>query len=281
MGWGTGNLGGGSGGLNFKVVPGLTQPGTASENTIWVKSQKITSWILSPSEPENPVEGMVWVLVGEPGGVEFNALRRNGIQLYPVAAEQYTDGAWMSVESHIYQGGTWTELVGSLVLFDGTDGGDNTDVTGGWSVISQTTQAKLEVDSDQISFLSAAAGTVRRAGPVKAVDLSRYKTLYCDGVNGSSSDSDSYQFMLLADRSHSAVPLAAVRQPFGTRGVVTIDLTAIAARDNLYFAISNASSSVGSKLFRCWADHREASAAQMQSDLQAAYQEGVNSAYDQ
>ena len=278
MGWGTGNIGSGSGGLNFKVVGGTSQPASPKENTIWVNTDTgITSYIFSITEPENPVEGMVWVLVGEPGGVEFNALRRNGIQLYPVAAEQYTDGAWMSVESHIYQSGTWTELVGSLVLFDGTDGGDNTDVTGGWSVISQTTQAKLEVDSDQISFLSAAAGTVRRAGPVKAVDLSRYKTLYCDGLNGSTSDSDSYSFMLLSERTNSAEPVVSVRQPFGTRGVVTIDLTAIASRDNLYFAISNASSSVGSKLFRCWADHREASAAQMRSDLQAAYQEGVNS----
>ena len=268
--------------LDFAVTGGTEQPSDPAANTIWVNTEtEITSWIFSPAEPESPVEGMVWIMMGTSGDVAFNALKRNEIQIYPVSAEQYVGGVWVSVEAHIYQEGTWTELVGSLVLFDGTDGGDNTELTGGWSVISQTSQAKLEVTSEQISFLSASAGTVRRAGPVKSLDLSKYKTLYCDGLNASTSDSDSYSFMLLAERTNSAEPVATVRQPFGTRGVVAIDLTAIASRDALYFAISNASGSVGSKLFRCWADHREMSVSQMQSELQAAYQEGVNTAYDQ
>lgn len=52
MGWGTGNLGGGSGGgLNFKVV-GNPQPSTAKENTIWVNTDEdITEWVFAPENP--------------------------------------------------------------------------------------------------------------------------------------------------------------------------------------------------------------------------------------
>lgn len=246
--------GGGGAALNFKVV-GNPMPGSPSENTIWLNTdEKITGWVLSPSEPENPVEGMVWIRVGDSGDVAFNALKKNRIRIYPLSTKQYLGGVWTKTESYISQNGSWTELVGSLVLFDGDDGGDNTDVTGGWSIISQTTQAELEIKSDHVYFLSASAGTVRRAGPVNSVDLSQYKTLYCDGVNKSTSDSDNYSFMLLGERTNSAEPVAAVRQPFGTRKVVSIDLTSITPRNNLWFAMSNASGSAGTELYRCWAE---------------------------
>lgn len=245
---------GGGAALNFKVV-GNPMPGSPSENTIWLNTdEKITGWVLSPSEPENPVEGLVWILVGTSSDVAFNALKKNRIQVYPLSAKQYLGGVWTKMESHIYQNGALTELVGSLVLFDGDAGGDNTDVSGGWSMISDTTEASLEVTSDSVSFISKSADKVRRAGAVKAVDLSQYKTLYFDGVNNSTADTDSYSFMLLAERTNSATPVATVRQPNNTRGIVSIDLTSVTPRNNLYVAISNSSGSKSSVLYRCWAE---------------------------
>ena len=44
--------------LNFKVVGGTNRPSAPGENTIWVNGDGITSWVLSPAEPE-AAEGMV------------------------------------------------------------------------------------------------------------------------------------------------------------------------------------------------------------------------------
>ena len=82
MGWGTGNTGGGSGGLNFKVVGGTTSPSNPKENTIWVNTdQKITSWIFSATKPEGPSEGTVWIMTGTTSTVEFNALKHIHIDI--------------------------------------------------------------------------------------------------------------------------------------------------------------------------------------------------------
>lgn len=239
--------------LNFEVV-GAEQPSNPAENTIWINTEvEISTWIFSPVEPEAPVEGMAWILVKDSGDVAFNALKKNAIQVYPVSVKLYTGGAWEKAEAYIYQDDVWTELVGSLVLFDGDDGGDNTDVTGGWSTITQA-GGETTVTSSSVAFCSTSASTVRRAGTVNAVDLSQYKTLYFDGVNNSIADSDNYSFMLLTERSNTAAAVATVRQPFNTRGVVSIDLTAITDRTAVYVAITNSSGSVYSELYRCWAE---------------------------
>ena len=90
MGWGSGNIGGcGSGGLNFKVVGGTSQPTNPKENTIWVNtSTTITGYVFSAAEPAAPEEGMVWITTGTSSTVEFNALKKNGIQVYPISAKQ-------------------------------------------------------------------------------------------------------------------------------------------------------------------------------------------------
>lgn len=83
-------------GVNFKIVGGTTQPTTARENTIWVNTDTaISGWAFSASAPAEPVEGMVWLQTGTYSNVEFNALRKNGIQVYPLAAKQYVDSAWV------------------------------------------------------------------------------------------------------------------------------------------------------------------------------------------
>lgn len=95
------------GGLNFKVVAGLTQPVSATENTIWVKTEKMTGWIFDANQPENLTEGMVWIKVGTKNAVKFNALKKNGIQVYPISAKQYVSGALVDRSAEIYQSGSW------------------------------------------------------------------------------------------------------------------------------------------------------------------------------
>lgn len=121
MGWGNGNLGGGAA-LNFKVVPGLTQPGTASENTIWVKTAQISSWYFSATQPEGLQEWDVWFPTGTASKVEFNALRKNAVQVYPLSAKQMVSGALVDVKAQSYQDGAWVEWI--TYIYKPGDNGD-------------------------------------------------------------------------------------------------------------------------------------------------------------
>lgn len=122
---------GGAGGaaLNFKVVPGLTQPGTAAENTIWVKTESLTGWIIDANQPEELTEGMVWISVGTSSAAEFNALRKNGIQVYPLSAKQMMSGVLVDVTAMSYQGGEWVDWV--TYLIKGSE--LNTEYAGAWN----------------------------------------------------------------------------------------------------------------------------------------------------
>lgn len=99
--------GGGSGGLNFQVIGGTTAPSNPKENMIWVNtSTKITSYIFSATKPTGSA-GMVWISTGTSSTVEFNALKKNGIQVYPISAKQYINGVWVNKTAMSYQGCKW------------------------------------------------------------------------------------------------------------------------------------------------------------------------------
>ena len=184
----------GGGGLNFKVVPGLTQPGTAAENTIWVKTQKISSWILSPAEPENPVEGMVWILVGDSGDVAFNALKKNGIRIYPLSAKQYVSGAWVDLDAMIYIGGQWVEwFVWDGELYD--PGNEYENITGGWVAKGMKSNSSSEasviapavVRTDTDITASSEPGKSGIFYTQKPIDITGYSSITFEGTfkNGS------------------------------------------------------------------------------------------------
>ena len=126
--------GGGGGGLNFAVkgYPSADAiPEVAKENTIAVITDvEITSYIFSATEPENPVEGMVWVSTGSSSPVSFNALKHNTLMVYPSAVKQYIDGAWVNKDKKTYTGGSWTNWFDGW-LFDSGNTFDS--ITGGWT----------------------------------------------------------------------------------------------------------------------------------------------------
>ena len=103
---------GGGAALNFKVVGGTTQPANPKENTIWVNTgTAVTGWIISASEPENPADGIIWVVPDANSKIVFNALRKNAILINPVYAKQYTGGAWADKTAMIYQNGAWQDFI--------------------------------------------------------------------------------------------------------------------------------------------------------------------------
>lgn len=94
--------------LNFEVV-GNPQPTSPTENTLWVNTNtEITSWIFTVDEPAMS-DGRVWVLTGKYSTAKFNALKENGINVYPVRAYQCIGGAWEEKDALLWQNGEWKE----------------------------------------------------------------------------------------------------------------------------------------------------------------------------
>lgn len=95
--------------LNFAVVGGTTQPSNPKENTIWVNTDtEITDWAFSADEP-TAAAGKVWTKVSSSSSAAFNALKKNAISVYPTAAYQYIDGAWVNKAALIFIDGEWLE----------------------------------------------------------------------------------------------------------------------------------------------------------------------------
>lgn len=181
------NMSGGGAALNFKVV-GNPQPENPSENTIWINTDaEITSWTFSVSEPENPVNGDVWITIGTSSTVAFNALKNNGIMVYPISARQYIDGAWIGVTAQSYQGNAWVEWLPVGALY--WHGNECFDLTGGWTSKAWQMQSdattngqtfEIARNTDHIMFTKTGdTGAVLYA--VNPIDLTNVKTIHFKG----------------------------------------------------------------------------------------------------
>ena len=132
--FGAGGSGGSSGGSELTVVGGTTRPSKASHNTIWVNTDvEITSYILSATEPESPVSGMVWITIKDSGAVKIaSPVGGDWITVYPISAMQYNGGAWVKKEAKSYQNGAWSGWATYLY----NKGNLCEDITGGWKNIN-------------------------------------------------------------------------------------------------------------------------------------------------
>lgn len=183
--YGNGGSGGSGSGLNFKVVGDTTQPANPSENMIWVNTDaEITSWIFSAAEPTEPTEGMVWISTGVVSSTTFNALKKNGIQIYPAHAKHYVSGSWIQKFAKIYQGGTWVDFWNN-VLYE--SGNEYEFVTGGWIGTpkkydsgSNAVEAKITRGSTTITMKSNGDGGCL-VHTANKIDLTNYSKLVFDG----------------------------------------------------------------------------------------------------
>lgn len=146
-------FGGGGTSLNFKVV-GNPQPASPKENTIWVNTDiPITGWIFSATQPENLAEGNVWFPIDTSSSVEFNALKRNGIMVYPLPAKQHVSGALVDKTVKSYQNGAWVDWWNGELFYNGDQ---YTHVTGGWEA---TVAVPASISNGQMVFNSSSSGT--------------------------------------------------------------------------------------------------------------------------
>lgn len=172
------NAGGGGGGsLNFKVVGGTSAPASPAENTIWVNTAAdITGWVFAPAAPSSPKEGTVWLKTGLNSPVGFNAIKKNGLWVYPTACQQYVSGSWVSKTAKTYKGGAWVDWICWLYK-DGTKEVEFTDnalnTIGTTSLTWGDTAATFAgTGGDQTTWFSVWTTT-------PLVDVSAYTKLIC------------------------------------------------------------------------------------------------------
>ena len=166
--------GGAGASLNFKVVGGTAEPVSPSENMIWVNTEAaITAYVFAATEPSDPVEGMVWISTGTASTAAFNVLKKNGVMVYPMSANQYIDGVWVSKIAKTYQNGAWVDWI----VYFYTDGNTFDDITGGYAYGSKTT-----FEADSIKIYIDTQNQESFACTNNKVDLSGISTLYVEGL---------------------------------------------------------------------------------------------------
>lgn len=65
-------------------------------------------------------KGMVWISTGAFSSAEFNALKKNSIQVYPLSAKQYVSDAYVEKAAKIFRNGAWQSWIHDLY----TDGSE-------------------------------------------------------------------------------------------------------------------------------------------------------------
>lgn len=163
--------------LNFEVVGGTTEPNEPKENTIWIETDaEITSWIFSTTEPTESEEGMIWIYIDKFSSTDFNALKENGIQIYPISAMQYISGVWMDKTAKSYWDGEWKAWLHfeniALTSDAWTTGGFGKDGSTSGSGSISGGKITLEISASNTNY-----GADAWAYTKVKMDLSRVKTI--------------------------------------------------------------------------------------------------------
>ena len=242
------NMAGGEGAsLNFAVVGGTTQPTAPKENTIWVNtSTKITGWKFSATQPA-AAEGLVWFSTGAGSKTAFEALKKNGIMVYPISAQQYSGGAWANKGAKIYQGGEWADFWDGTLYYLGDL---CYEATGGWTHNDFTIQGysanpDCGINSSNELYCVGKPGAPGIMGIREPVNLSSYKTITLVGHTTNNEECSRLYISTTKELAYTSV--ASVALPMGEKSV-TLDISgingeyyvAIAASPN-YSATSTAS----------------------------------------
>lgn len=226
--------------LNFRVIGGTSQPAGA-ENDIWVNTDtRITGWMFAATEPENPTEGMVWFATGVTSGAAFNAVRKNGIVLYPIAAQQYIGGAWVKVTAKSYQNGAWQDWWAGQLYDYGTEYPDITGDLVAYALDFFSDTNKAPTIAKSIDNITVTTNATNYSGGLaywaKRIDLTGYNILR---VNGLCTDASRSKIVVLSEIKDSAIAASGALKTVADN--VEIDVSGLSDEYFIGFAVSRGS----------------------------------------
>lgn len=185
--YGNGDSGGGSGGFGLQIVEGLVRPKNPTQGMIWAKTEhKVTYYDLSATKPENPVEGTLWISISDSGDKKIvSPVSKEWITVYPLSAEQYISGEWMSIETMSYQDVEWVDWIPDGALY--YRGDEMIEKTGGWSAVAWVPNSNytnvgltFEKNEDHMSLGFSNQTAKARDWCIYSnnkIDMSKYNTL--------------------------------------------------------------------------------------------------------
>ena len=239
-------IGGGGGALNFRVIAvssELLLPATAKENTIAViTTMPITSYVFDMTAPTSPVEGMVWFAIGTSSFTSFNAIKKNGLWVYPTNCKQYVSGAWAQKTAYTWmreKWNVWKPPVKQLYW----DGDKCENVTGGWNYVSDS--GAISFGTDYL-YMSAPQGKYPYVYTVNEIALAaeNYSTLYIDCVVSLAGGN------FLEVTNNSGTSLGRVYIGTTSRGITQLDVSNIEKGIVKYECVNTRTTTV----YRIWAE---------------------------
>lgn len=166
--------------------------------------------------------GTVFILTGFTSSVEFNALKKNGITIYPVAASQYIDGNWLDRPAEIFQNGSWTEW--TFYLFKESAG-----FAAGYTGFSNA-----EFTDDLITVTIKTSGGSRFSILNEKVDVSNYKTAFFEIQKASFFGASGYSqeiYLHVGDvRVRVGDAISGSSGTFVTDGIVELDISELSGK---------------------------------------------------
>ena len=197
-------------------------------------------------------EGVVCIQTGTNSPVEFNALKKNGIQIYPLSAKQFIGGTGVVKTAKTYQGGAWQEWIPTGALY--FHGNKCVNTSGGWVArgwvwggsITNTIVPSVAFNADHMQITLGSGNLV--AGAVEVVkdqDLTSVSKLTIDF------EATTYAYMvklLVISRSTSYMDEAVCSvdlQPSGdqqtvAQRTVSLDVSGVSGSYDVVIAFVNA-----------------------------------------
>lgn len=244
-------------GFNFEVWETSVRQITSGQNVSFVLTQAtqvdiITSITYATDffvvfEPklyclEN---GVVWFATGAGSNTEFEALKKNGIMVYPLSAKLYSGGAWSNKSAKIYQGGEWTDFWDGYLYYWGSAAYD--EITGGWSRKDYTiggwaASTNCGKNGNEL-YCVGSQGSPGMIGTVKPINLTNYDILSLWGHTTVAQEAS----RLYVSRTKEVVDtcVASVSLPTGDNKTLTLDVSGLTGEYYIAFGASanyNASS---------------------------------------
>ena len=142
-------------------------------------------------------EGTVWITTGTSSTAPFNALKKNGIMVYPLSAKQYISGAFVNVTAKSHRNDEWVEWV--EYVFRAGNG------LSGEAKTWHEDRASISINNEAISVSYTAQSTgftsVAKGEPI---DVSNYSVLCIEATTTETHASTYAQRFGLTKNAHSS-----------------------------------------------------------------------------
>jgi hypothetical protein len=163
-------------------------------------------------------EGTVWITTGTSSTAPFNALKKNGVMVYPISAKQYISGAWVEETVKSYQGGEWVDWWNGPLYEPGNtyDG-----ITGGWeNWFSSGGSFVVGASSLNFNYSESGGGSGTPLATKKKIELTGFSELSVKVTNFTKSNNGMFWFGV-TDTTYS--DNSALSNGFIAHTVVTAD----------------------------------------------------------